>query len=270
MRARISLEPRRYDFQGLLLLWLIFTTVLIMPPAILTILITQLDPFYYVFEEILPRPLYRSVGLTVGVWITRLILASICVYDFLRFLIIFLGVFMLFLSGIIRFLNELKSVRGTACLKYYLSLRITLCPTRQFIGRMVGGVVPWAHFGTVALLWMSIQCWNFISPYVACFGATLAILVVVITIVVLFPEVTKLGSVSERLIQRNLNFYYSRRYNRVDQRYYLYSSWKSQEAIAIPCGYCFTLGKGFIMQYSNVLVNNLVNAVLVFNPSTSL
>lgn len=260
----------RYDIQGTIQIGLVVFFAVFTPIAILIMLVTHLDPFYYVFEELLPHPFYRNMELIVGIYLTRVLLGAICVYDFCRFLLTFLFVFMLFLSGMIRILNEMKQVQGTRCLKFYLNLRITLRPIRHVIGIMVGGVVPWAHFGTAALLWISIRCWEFISPYVAFLLLIFPVFLSAITILVLFPEVTKLGSESESLIRQNMNLYHSRRHNRVDDRYFLYLSCKSHRAMALPCGFCFTLGKGFTMQYSQVMVDNVVNAVLLFDPTKAL
>lgn len=80
-------------------------------------------------------------------------------YDFSRFLVLFVSVFILFLSGMAMFLEKIAKLQGMECLMMYLNLKVTLCP-------LIEGLVPRAGFGTVTMFWIDIRCCDFISPYV--------------------------------------------------------------------------------------------------------
>lgn len=71
-------------------------------------------------------------------------------------------------------------------------------------------------------------------------------------------------------IQRNMITYHCGRHNKVYNRYYIFLCWKSRKVLALPCGFYITLGEEFIKQYTQALVNNVIDAipteVLLFDP----
>lgn len=255
------------DAQGMFLIAVFFAGALLPLPILPIAMLTKVDPFYYVFEEILPHPYIRSPKLIVGSLMIRFVLMFLACYEFSRFMLTHIVlVFILFLSAMLSFLKSLRNFSSKESIEWYVKFKVTLSPVHTLLGHLVGGLVPWAHFGTVVCLWLAIDCWELISEVVAFILLLLAMLIFGGTVLMMFPEVTKLGTVSELLIRKNRNYNFSRRPNIIDQRYYYYLLWKAQKIAALPCASYFTMGSGFTMQYAQELFDNLLSVLLVFDP----
>src|SRR5438874_1542226 len=74
----------------MLMLALYTAIVIVVPISPFVGVLAELDPFYFVFELILPFPYERDVLVILGIPVVRLFLGLICIAEFGRFFYMFI------------------------------------------------------------------------------------------------------------------------------------------------------------------------------------
>lgn len=227
--------------------------------------ILGLDPYKYVFEEFLPHPTHRSIGIIIGFWIARLILATLSVSEFVRFITFLFFIIALATLMCVSCLTKILTIPGNSCFQFYTQLRIIFAWGCDVISNPIGYLTLFTHFSTIFFFWFGIRCWNFDSLFLALVSVSTGIFLVVYDTII-FIKSGAVQQMAECIITTRSTKHFSRRDNIVDRRYYFYLLWRSQFPVGVPCGSFFTIGRGFAMAYLRELANNLTNAILLIQP----
>lgn len=231
-------------------------------------LIASLDPFRFVFEEFLPHPYFRSIEIIVGSWLARLILCIMCCCEFFRF-IIFLAI--LLAAGTLTAISLVKimlALPGNICIPVYFQSRVLIASVFGVASTLVGVLTLVMHFSTIFLFWGGIMCWDYV-PHLVCatllgLGITfISYHTIILTFIGRAPELT------ESIIRHNMAQNFSRRHNKLNQRYYTFLVWRAQQPIGLPCGSFFKVERSFTMAYLRELANNLVDTMLLIQPQVT-
>lgn len=250
---------------GFLLNGLVIIVGIIPLPFVIVAIITNLDPFYFIFEQhLMPHPYYRSIEMIVLVPLVRLFLGYFCVIEFLRFgtMGVFIVVIVVFV--IVSISKKLAHVFYEECLLLYVQLRLVLASVKHLTDVMVRALVFGSQIATILVLWIIFKCYAFLSVYIYV-GICLLAAYLIILASLLLPAAAKVRTETKVLIGNKRNLHYCSSGHNA-RKYYYYNLWKSQESTYFKCGSFFIVQKGVTMTYLREMINNLVNAVLLIDP----
>lgn len=118
--------------------------------------------------------------------------------------------------------------------------------------------------GFVFGVWVLIKLMDHFSTFIfVCL--ILLILFGTAILILILPKVAMLSSESEELIRIKLDVHYCSDC-RVKRRFYFFAKWRAQNSIIIDCAGFFRVEKSITRDFVNVLVNNLVDAVMLIDP----
>ncbi|CAL8141045.1 unnamed protein product [Orchesella dallaii] len=221
------------------------------PFAIPLGLATRVDPFYYVAEEFLPDPHYRSMDLIVLVPIIRYIVSFFCVMEFLRIGVHGMFFISLSISALHSLLENLPKIESNVqSFRIFLQVRVFFATASELINSVALVSVIVGHVMTVLVLWATIMLTGIINPLVSLFFLCTSIFFLGLTVVVLrapalFTYKTSTYIRGKRMMNPRLKYH---------------------QSIHIRCGPFFVFKHSTVMAYFNNIANNLTNAVLLVQP----
>ncbi len=259
-------RQNRIDFVGLFFVVThisLFSITIFMPCIGVPL---NLDPFYHVFELILPSPYDRSITVILTVPLIRLFLALVCVFEFARFFTIFLFVCISMALTLVTCLRQLvKQSAMSECktLKLYTQLRVVLKIGDYVIRYVLLFFLTGSQFYITTLWWLVLKCWHLL-PGVLTMLAFQAVVGSTFAVVILLPRQIEVCTSSKNLVARKIAQNHT--FCKDSRNRYLYLRWKSEYMLPVRFGGQFTLSRDTPMGYLNVLVTNLTNAALLIEP----
>lgn len=253
------------DHLGTLLLGLEVGGLCLLPLVVLVGTFTELDPFYFISEELLPHPFIRSIPVIIGVWLIRFMLGFLCVADFIRFGIFLITTAILTVHVIISVAMRLKRIDRYSCPFLYTQLRLLVAAIIWEVNVIAAGLIFVAQFASVFILWLVIKARNYLPTAVNVAFEFFSFYLIIFA-ALLIPTTAKIGTRTSQLVRSRNIMHYTTNY-RETRSYYYCILWKSQQAIYIRCGHFFVFRRGVTMLYFREMVTNLVNAVLLIDPS---
>lgn len=225
---------------------------------------TNLDPFYFIAEDYLPHPYYRSLEMILIVPIIRFILGFVCVIEFLRFALIMVFILILATYVVISVSKLLQKMSQEVCLLFYTQLRTILALVSYHLDLFAGALIFVGQFVTILALWMILKLFGYLSVYIfACICLVAAYIILMSAL--LLRATSAITASTQALLQAKLDRnYVSSRCK--EEKYYHFVIWRSQQSICIRAGPFFPLDREVIMAYMHHLIDNLVNVVLLIDP----
>ncbi len=251
---------------GLLLNILVLISIIIPAPMAIIGVVTNIDPFYFISEQVfLCNPYYRSTEAIVLVPLVRMILTYFCVIEFLRFAVVAAFVIVITIFVMVSVATKLAHMYLEKCLLHFVELRLVSGAVGLFTSNTVSVLVFGSQIINILLLWIVFKCFKLLSTPIYIMVCSIATYIIVIC-VVLFPTITKIRRETKHLIEtkRCLHFCSSRANSK---KYYYYSLWKAQKSVYFTCGTFFIFQRGVTISYMEQLINNLVNAVILIDPT---
>lgn len=226
----------------------------------------NIDPFYYVLELILPSPYYRSIFLIIASIAIRISLTLMATYEFCRF-----ACFHLFLaiSGACAMITCLKQLANPFCkteqsiLGIYTKLRIILKITDNFLHHVVMLFIVCSQVVVTCLWWIVIKCYN-ILPVTVNLMLWMLTLISTLIVIILLPRAVEISDSSEKFVEFKKAMHHT--YNKANKHRYYFLQWKSQRMLPIRFGTQFVINKDTPINYFNVLITSLTNAILLIHP----
>ncbi len=80
----------------------------------------------------------------------------------------------------------------------------------------------------------------------------------------ILPHVAQICELSQKFVLQGRAIYHT--FNRNKTTYYYLIRWKSQRLLPVRFGVQFTLNQTAEMNYYQVFINNIFNAILLYNP----
>lgn len=268
-----SLEDDRI---GLFLIVIIVSFAFGGPLAVPLGLYIRADPFYYIFEELLPHPYFRERFLICLIPLIRFVLGFICLMEFLRLgVFVLLGIFIVgyvFISlaqNLHKIQRSTKRLHTFVCM-FYTQLRILFVTIQDFIQTGASLAVFLGHVGTIMAFWFVITCLNYVPILVSILAVGVAGYLLFFTLLLL-PAVAYVGETTWALVNEKRILYYITPgkqclFWRKNFRYYLYLLWLAQKGISLECGRFFVFHGDTTIAYLTHLVNNLTTAIILFHP----
>ncbi len=254
------------DIIGYLLnVMVILGTVLSLPISAVAVA-AHLDPFYFVLEQnILPNPYNRSIELIVFIPILRSVLTCLCMIEFIRIaeIAIFAMIILVFVAVSIS--KKLGHVFYDKCLLLYTQLRLLFLSIKTVVDIAIGVLIFGGQFATCLTLWIVFKCYHLLPIYIYLVICFLSIYLIVL-VSLLLPATTKVRMGTRSLIRNKLNLHYCTNH-RIIRKYYYFNLWLSQKSVYFCCYSFFIVQRGVTMAYLKELITNLVNAVLLINPT---
>ncbi len=254
------------DWNGFMMIGYNIVVITLLPFFPLFIVVLEFDPFYPVFELLLPSPYDRNLVLILSVTLIRILLCTICYFEFVRFGFIFVLASLCAATTALNYLKKLKCrnrVFECATLRLYNLLRILTKLSDYFLRNLILLLIFCSQVLLTSIWWLCIACWNILPGYVSASVFSLAFLCTSIMII-LFPRAVEVSDLSEQLVQYKKSMFYTRNPNSKSKYYLL--QWNSQRMLPIRCGVLFTVNKNTPMNYYSVLINNFTNAILLIHP----
>lgn len=253
------------DTIGIVLNVLIVLVIIFPIPVTIIGVATQLDPFYFIFEQLLlPHPYYRSIQLIVLIPLIRIFIGYFCVVEFLRFSTfavfgVVIGVFAVYSIS-----EKLTHVFYDKSFMLFNQLRIGLAVTENLTNFFAAVFIFGFQFATILVLWVLFNCYHLLSIFIYIIGCCLVGYLILLIAMVL-PTITQIHTQTKNLIKTKLKLYFSvgRKYS---QKYYYYTLWKSQRIVYLSCYNFFIIQKEVTMLYWKELIANLADAILLISP----
>lgn len=268
-KLKNHVKTTQTDIVGPMLLMLVFGCGLGQFGVTFFVVLTSIDPFYYVFDEFLPHPYQRGLEIILATWIARVILTATYICEIARFSMHCAFILTLHILMIASCVKQMLTIPGNKCIKLYLQLRTCFAWIFAIFTNISGILIFYSHFVIVFFFWFAIRCRKFV-PLALLLMAILAGIFTVINSTFVFTYAGTIPDMSGCIIRSNRDKYFTRRENKVDKKYHYFIWWRSQCPVGIPCGSFFTIEKSFLMAYLRELAVNLANAVLLTQPSSSL
>lgn len=271
-RVRFSIldykfEASKYnDWLGILLfvvnLELIGVIVFVTPVLILM----ELDPFYHVFEIVLASPYERNMTTILSILLLRFFLVTISILELARFCAAFLIAVIVLAFTFTKCLQQLvhtPQINERVLLNYYIHLRIVLKIADFFLRHFVALLLIFAQVLITVSVWMVLKC-RHVLPIAIIFVAYFTIVVATIALLVLLPCAVKITESSQKFVMHKLSLHHT--FNRHHRDYYYFVKWRSQRLLPIRCGEQFILSQDSELNYYQILMTNLTNAILLIKP----
>ncbi len=226
----------------------------------------KLDPFYYIFELILPSVYERSLHLILTIPLIRIFLLFVCTFEFARFMAIILFTCLIIVFTMISCLHQVvqqshKSEHQT--IQHYSQLRILCNSCDYFLRHLTLFMISCSQVIIICMCWAIVKCWDVLPFYMA------SIFVLTATgsafgTLLLLPHAVEICIRSKVFVDENKTSYHT--FNRYHKTRCFYLRWKSQRALAIRFGSQFNFNESTLRDYLQVLVTNLTNAIFLIHP----
>lgn len=230
-------------------------------------ILLQLDPYYYVFELILPSPYDRSVALILTIYFARLLIGYIWFFEFLRFNSILVFVAVCCEHTMLTILKQLttqsKIFPERLLLHIYSQLSIVMNTGDYFLRNTLLIFISYSQVLIIITMWMVIRCWRLLPPYLT-FLFGIGAIVTAIGVMLLIPQGVEICEYSHTFVTDKRDAFHS--FNKANRNYYYFLKWKSQRMLPVKFGTQFTLNKDLPINYLDVLMANLTDAVLLIYP----
>ncbi len=226
----------------------------------------DLDPFYFVFELILPSSYYRSLSTIIGILVVRYCLGVICTFEWQRFTTILLFLIICVTHTILECMKQLNKSFGNSerqRLNLYTKLQVLLISGDYFIRHLVALLLTCGQIIIITFWWISLKCSKMLPTYLIMFTYLVAMISTALAILML-PQAVEIGEISMNFVDHKTKSYHT--FNRYNKNYYYYLRWKSQRRLPVRFGVQFTLNKDTPIKYFEVMMTNLTNAALLIDP----
>ncbi|CAL8141041.1 unnamed protein product [Orchesella dallaii] len=257
-RCSAYLQNRRREPENIPKDWigpaLIFVTIWMAvsgPFGVVFALAVHGDPFYYVAEEILPDPHYRSMTLIILTPIIRYILSFFCVMEFIRIGVhgMFFG--LLIVSVVHNLLEKIPKIESNAqSFRIYFQMKVIFAVASGMINTVAFYLVIVGQIMTVLVLWGTIRLNGIVLPLVSYFFLSVSLLFLGLAVVLLRAPALITLKTATYLKDKCI----------VNPRL------KYHQSIQIRCGSFFVFKHSTVMSYFNNIANNLTTAVLLVQP----
>ncbi len=255
------------DWLGLIIIILHIGGVIWILLFILISIIIELDPFFSVFEFILPSPYERDISTILIILLIRTLLTSVCVFELIRFTTLnaFIALFAVhtMLTCVHQLIGQSAKSSERTLLKLYTQLRATLGIGDKFVRCGSFLLLSCLQF-ILTIIWaMVIKCWDTFPPL---FQIVICIDAVVLTLgsIFMLPKVIQVSEKSKNFVSRKQSQYQT--FNRRNAKYYNFCRWRAQRLLPIKLGAQLTLCKDTPVIYLDVLLANITNVILLVNP----
>ncbi len=228
--------------------------------------VLNLDPFYHVFELILPSVYNRSFTVILTVPLIRLFVSWVCSVEFVRFIDILLFVFIAIALTLVTCLRQLVKQSGNAewrTLKLYTQLRIVLKIGDFFIRHVLFLFLTCSQFIITTLWWFVLKC-SHLLPIALTIFAFQAAVASTISVMILLPKQIEICTSSQSFVAGKIAQNHT--FCKENRKRYFYLRWKSEFMLPVRFGVEFTFSRDTPIGYFNVLVTNLTNSALLIDP----
>lgn len=229
-------------------------------------ILIELDPFYFVFEFILPSVYERDRFTIFLVLIIRIFLCTSCLFEILRFgsLNLFVGLFAVHtmftcLQQLIKL--SFKSSERTVIYLYDL-LCVTLKMGEQFNRFILSLIMTSFQFILTTNWWMVLKCSDRF-PFPLYLGFVFNAAIFTLGVAFVLPRAVLISEISKKFVASKTFQYQT--CNRWNARYYYFCKWRAHKMLAIKFGIQFILSKDTPVICLDVLLANITNAVLLVN-----
>lgn len=237
------------------------------PLFVLVGIATDMDPFYFVFEQlILPTPYYRSLAVIVAAPLARFLMGLIATLECIRFGSALLISLIVTVFTALSIIEKLKSIHHGKSFSLYVQLRLVCSAVEPFTSSLSFAAIFGSQYFIVLLLWLVFKCYTYMPTYIYYADLLLAISVIIIVTLVL-PTLSKIESRSGAFVQASCNGrFLGKSKPKFRRKCYSYWLWTAQKNVYLSCGCFFKLEGNVTMTYFRELINNLVNAVILIEP----
>lgn len=240
--------------------------ITLLPIGPIIVVFADIDPFYYVLEILLPSAYDRSISQILGTIFLRVFLSTLGAFEYCRF-----SSFHLFfaISGACAMITCLKQLTNPfrkseqSVLSIYTQLRIILKVLDDFLRHVVMLLMICTQVVATSLWWIVIKCYG-VLPLSVYMMACIVALINTFVVVILLPRGVEISDSSEKFVEYKKASNHT--YNKFNPKRYFYLQWKSQRMLPIRFGVQFIVNKHTPINYLNVLVTNLTNAILLIHP----
>ncbi len=159
---RVS-KPKSRDWIGIFLIGVNLALLAIVSFLPIIMIVLNLDPFYFIFEQILPEPYDGSVFRIILIPLVRIFMAIICIFEFLRYLSVILLVFVSISVTLVTCFRKLvqdANILERRTLVLYIQLRVILKTVDYIIRYVVVLLMTLVQVIIVSMSWFVLKCWH--------------------------------------------------------------------------------------------------------------
>lgn len=150
-------------------------------------------------------------------------------------------------------------------LHHFESIRLAIIITKDFIGQQALHTIIFSQVLLTIAAWLSINCYRMLHIY---FVATMlaAFVGCLVTAIFLLTIMANARNISDKIIQKKRAQFSNRSLGKSSQGKYFSLKWAAQEPLPLYCGTHFAIDKDAVMNFVNVLMDNITNVILLIIP----
>lgn len=167
------------------------------------------------------------------------------------------------IKACVRYLVKESKLLERFTLHFYTQLQVLFKESEYYTRRLLFIAILSSQGGITTTWWMVIKCWN-ILPIFMVFATLLAAIISTLVMGLLLPHGVEICDRSEKFVSNKTSSNHT--FNKYSKNRYNYLKWKSQRMLAIHVGTQFTLSKSTPIQFFEILMINLTNAILLIEP----
>lgn len=225
---------------------------------------TNLDPFYYICEQyLLPCPYDRARLEVIVAFSVRLFLTTVTVVEFGRIGGEVLSTYFVPILVLLSILRNLADVPSNFAYSTYIKLVLAFAHAKTIINSSAGGMVFGGQLFTIALAWLVLTCEEILPPFLYYVSGLMTILAL-LGAIEFMTILSKIPSLSESFLKSKRNEFFTT--SRFRPNYVRFRLWEGQRRLLTNCMGFFPLTESIVGVYFGNFIDNLVNAVVLFNP----
>lgn len=259
------------DLSGFLVLYLISGLVLLGIPVPLVFSVAGINAICQIILDmrfLVGDPYEMTVSRILVCESVSLLLFGVGHYIFFKYVFVFISVPSLMTvaakSALDMFVGHdaLQVHSEDFLLRHFETTRLVIIIAKRFIGQQSLYTIVISQIYLTIAAWLCINCHKIIpwfviatmaAGFVGCFGLA----------VFLLTMIAKLGTLSRRIIEGKRTQFGSKIHGMQTRNKYLSLKWTAQQPLPLSCGPHFAIDQDAVMNYVNVLMDNISNAVLL-------
>lgn len=237
------------------------TSVLPLPAAFISV-VAEIDLYYILGEKyLLPKIYERDMSLNFCGWVVRFSIIYIMLLELGRFISIFLVIIVAFTFVVQSILRKLQ-ISNKKCHYLYTQFRLFFNILQSLMDYITGMLIGFMYVILIGLAWIVIKCYDDM-PFLLYIVFLLTLIFALFNSGILLYFSGNVKENTELLVQQRKVFYFSvgtLKKSKLIQ----YKIWKAEKSTQFSCMGFFDIGRESFVVFWEYLVNDLVNALLLF------
>lgn len=258
---------------GFLLTYYMICAIALGPPVPMILSLFGLNPLFRILENLylMPDQYSWEVFDIIKFELVSLVLLSAGFWLFIKYLfVMFVASLLVGVSANAGLQMVTKQNKSELCdelyvIKHYEMILMVLTIIKELVSQIGLFLVVFALFFLTILAWLSINCYQVIPAFVT-FVSVAAFIGGICFAIFLLTLCTNARLDSMEFVERKREEFNGGHFERWSKKKYVSRKWNCLQPLPIYCGSHFAFSKNAIINFADILSNNITNAILLVLP----